>query len=134
MRARRSFLVESGGGLPVAPLIDVVMLLLIFFMLISRYLMPSLEITLPEAAAAMMNDAPSISLSIDSEGRLSLDGQVILWGELPARLDGSDPETLVRIAADRTVDYDYVVQAMDAAAGANLTHIALETEAKPGQR
>ena len=44
--ARRSVLVESGGGLPVAPLVDVVLLLLIFFMLVSRYLPPSLQVTL----------------------------------------------------------------------------------------
>ncbi len=130
MRGQRNYLVESGGGLPVAPLIDCVMLLLIFFMLISRYLAPSLQVTLPEAAAATPEDKPSVSLSIDSDGILSLDGQVILWDELPARLDGRDPETLVRIAADRTVDYEFVVQAMDAAASASLTHIALETEAK----
>jgi biopolymer transport protein ExbD len=130
MRARRSMLVEGGSGLPVAPLIDCVMLLLIFFMLVSRYLAPSLQVTLPEAAAATTEDQPAVSLSIDSEGRLSLDGQIILWDELPDRLAGRDPETRVRIAADRTADYDYIVQAMDAAAGANLTHIALETEAK----
>jgi biopolymer transport protein ExbD len=131
VRARRSLLVEGGGGLPVAPLIDCVMLLLIFFMLISRYLAPSLQVTLPEAAAASTTDQPAVSLSIDSEGRLSLDGQMILWDELPDRLQGRDPETLVRIGADRTVDYDYVIKAMDAAAGASLTHIALETEAQP---
>jgi biopolymer transport protein ExbD len=131
MRARRNLLVETGGGLPVAPLIDCVMLLLIFFMLVSRYLPPSLQVVLPEAATAAATDQPSISLSIDNEGRLSLDGQIILWDELPDRLAGRDPETLVRIAADRTVDYDYVIKAMDAAAGASLTHLALETQARP---
>jgi len=123
-------LVESGGGLPVAPLIDVVLLLLIFFMLISHYLPPSLQVTLPEASAAITDSQPAIALSIDSDGHLSVDGNLTQWIELPALLAARDPATQVRIAADKTVDYDYVVQALDAAAQANLTHIALETTAR----
>lgn len=127
---RKSVLVESGGGLPVAPLVDVVLLLLIFFMLVTRYLPPSLQVTLPEASAAEGVDKPAISLSIDMEGRLSYDGQLVPWEELPQLLAGADPETQVRIAADRAVDYDYVVRALDAAAAAQLTHIALETQSR----
>jgi biopolymer transport protein ExbD len=126
----RSVLVESGGGLPVAPLIDVVLLLLIFFMLVSRYLPPSLQVTLPEASAAVADSQLAITLSIDNTGRLSFNGALTQWNELPRLLAGRDPETQVRIAADKTADYDYVVQALDAAAQANLTHIALETVAR----
>jgi biopolymer transport protein ExbD len=122
--------VESGGGLPVAPLIDVVLLLLIFFMLVSRYLPPSLQVTLPEASAAVADSQLAITLSIDNTGRLSFNGALTQWNELPRLLAGRDPETQVRIAADKTADYDYVVQALDAAAQANLTHIALETVAR----
>jgi biopolymer transport protein ExbD len=123
-------LVESGGGLPVAPLIDVVLLLLIFFMLISRYLPPSLQVTLPEASAAITDSQVAVALSIDNAGQLSVNGNLTHWSELPALLAARDPATQVRIAADKTVDYDYVVQALDAAAQANLTHIALETTAR----
>ncbi len=123
-------LVESGGGLPVAPLIDVVLLLLIFFMLISRYLPPSLQVTLPEASAAITDSQVAVALSIDNAGQLSVNGNLTQWSELPALLAARDPATQVRTAADKTVDYDYVVQALDAAAQANLTHIALETTAR----
>ncbi|MBN2080708.1 biopolymer transporter ExbD [bacterium] len=128
--ARRSILVDSGGGLPVAPLIDVVLLLLIFFMLVSRYLPPSLSVTLPEASAARVTDLPAVMISIEHDGRLVVDGQPSDWGSLSHILAGRDAETQVRIAADKTVDYDYIVRALDAAAQAGLTHIALETQDK----
>ena len=125
--ARRSVLVESSGGIPVAPLVDVVLLLLVFFMLVSRYLPPSLNVTLPTATSAQIVDRPSLSISIDPGGQLSVESRQTDWQLLPGLLAGRDAETLVRIAADRNCDYEYVVRAMDACAGAGLTHIALET-------
>jgi len=129
--ARKPLLVESGGGLPVAPLVDVVLLLLIFFMLITRFLPPTLNVALPEASASQPDDRPALSISISMEGQLAVDGEDFSWEALPRLLDGRDPETVVRIAADRGTDYDYIVRAMDAAAQAGLVHIALETQPAP---
>jgi biopolymer transport protein ExbD len=123
----RQYLLEPSSGFPMTPLIDVVLQLLIFFMLISRYLPPSLSVTLPEAASAHVDDRPAVSISIDLRGQLTVDGQLADWARLPGLLRGRDPATLVRIAADRGTDYDYIVRAMDSAAQANLPHIALET-------
>ena len=127
MNKGRSVLVESSGGLPVAPLIDVVLLLLIFFMLVSRYLPPTLTVTLPEAAASQFEDRAAVTLSIDSGGRLSVDGQLTAWEDLALRLAEHEPATQVRVAADRAVEYEYVIRALDAAAQAGLSHVALET-------
>ncbi|MCB1186152.1 biopolymer transporter ExbD [bacterium] len=122
-----SQMLESGGGLPFAPMLDVIFLLLIFFMLITRYLPPSLSVTLPEADSAAVDDKPSVMISIDEAGLLAVDGVEYQWEALPRLFEGSDPETSVRIAADRGTDYELVVRAMDAAGQAGLTHIALET-------
>ena len=124
---RRSYLIESSGGLPVAPLVDVVLLLLIFFMLITRYMPPSLSVSLPEASAARPDDHPSVMLSIDVEGQLAVDGEEFSWEALPRLLADRDPETRVRIAADKAVDYDYIIRAMNAAAEAGLPKVVLET-------
>lgn len=129
MRRRRgSYLLEPAGGFPVIPMIDVMLNLLIFFMLISRYLPPSLNVALPQAASASVDDRPAIAISVDVKGALAVDGQPQTWEALPELLSGKDPATQVRIAADRGTDYDYVVKAMDAAGKAGLVHIALETE------
>jgi biopolymer transport protein ExbD len=126
-RHSESILGES-AGLPMTPMIDIVLNLLIFFMLISRYLPPSLNVALPQADSAVVDDRPAIAIGIDQEGLLQVDGQQQDWDSLGGLLQGRDPETQVRIAADRGTDYDYVVRAMDAAGTAGLTHIALETD------
>ena len=128
--AKRGLFVESGPGLPVAPMVDVVLLLLIFFMLITRFLPPTLNITLPESATALTDDRPSIALAISRAGELSVDGETFSWAALPRLLDGREPHTLVRVAADRETDYLYVIRALDAAAEAGLVNIALETVPK----
>jgi biopolymer transport protein ExbD len=120
-------LVDSSGGLPVAPLVDVVLLLLIFYMLVSRYLPPTLAVSLPEASTAQHEHSPSVSLSIDRQGRLSMDGRLTEWDDLALLLAEYEPSTRLRIAADKAVDYEYVVRALDAAAQAGLVRIALET-------
>lgn len=125
--AKRALLVESGAGLPVAPMVDVVLLLLIFFMLITRFLPPTLNITLPESSTAHTDDRPSISLAISRAGELSVDGETFSWEALPRLFDGRDPRTLVRVAADKGTDYGYIIKALDTAAAAGLVNIALET-------
>ncbi|MDQ3023258.1 MAG: biopolymer transporter ExbD [bacterium] len=129
MRRRRgSYLLEPAGTFPVIPMIDVMLNLLIFFMLISRYLPPSLNVALPQAASASVDDRPAVAISVDIQGDLVVDGAPADWDALSGLLEGHDPQTQVRIAADRGTDYDYVVRAMDAAGRAGLVHIALETE------
>ena len=124
---KKPYLVESSQGLPVAPLVDVVLLLLIFFMLVTRYLAPSLSVTLPEAAASQVDDQPSITITIDEDGNLAVDGDMYQWAALPRLLENRDPDTQVRIAADKETDYDFIVRALDLSAAAGLSHIALET-------
>ena len=123
----KSLLVESGGGPPMVPMIDLIMTLLIFFMLVTHYLPPSLTVNLPEASAAVPEDSPAVTLSILTDGTLAVDGEEFQWEALPRLLEGRDPETRVRISADKQVDYDYIIRAMNAAAEAGLPRIVLET-------
>jgi biopolymer transport protein ExbD len=123
----KPYLLEPGHGFPVIQMIDILLLLLVFFMLMNRSLPPSLSVALPEATTSREDDRAAIAVSIDAAGQVTLNGVLTDWAELPGLLAGRDPETLVRIAADRATDYDYIVKAMDAAAQAKLSNIALET-------
>ncbi|MCC7477331.1 biopolymer transporter ExbD [bacterium] len=133
MRGRGNYLTAPSQGFPVIPMIDVIFNLLLFFMLISRNLPPALSVALPEADAATPTDnPPSIAISINTAGDLMLDGELTQWEDLGPLLQSiaAAPEggsTQVRIAADKDVGYDYVVRALDAAAQAGLTQVALET-------
>jgi biopolymer transport protein ExbD len=123
----KDYLLEPGRGFPVIQMIDILMLLLVFFMLMNRSLPPSLSVALPEASTSKEDDRGAVAVAIDITGQVTVDGVLTEWDLLPGQLTGRDPETLVRIAADRGTDYDYIVKAMDAAAQAHLKNIALET-------
>lgn len=129
----KDYMLEPGRGFPVIQMIDILMLLLVFFMLMNRSLPPSLSVALPRASTSREDDRAAVAITIDRTGQVMVNGILIDWDMLPGQLAGRDPETLVRISADRSTNYDYVVKAMDAAAKAELRNIALETlpEAPP---
>jgi biopolymer transport protein ExbD len=126
-RHRSRYLLEPAGTFPVIPMIDVMLCLLIFFMLISRYLPPALEVTLPQAAAGQPSSSDAVRISIQSGGTLAVDGVVTDWSSLAAALENVSPDTPLHIAADKSAEYDWIVKALDAAAQAGLSRIALET-------
>ena len=66
--------------LELVPLIDVVFLLLIFFMVTTTFVSETIiDLTLPEAAYGQSVDAESsaVSLSVDKDGRYSVNGVLL---------------------------------------------------------
>jgi biopolymer transport protein ExbD len=128
VRARRGrWLQEPAGTFPVIPMIDVILNLLIFFLLISRYLPDALSVDLPRADSGSPTDRSEILIAIDANGDVQLNGEAQAWDDLSGRLAQWDVDTVVHIAADSATRYDFVVRALDAAGSAGLPHIALET-------
>ena len=68
-------------SIDMAPLIDVVFLLLIFFMLTSSFVPPSVPLTLPQAASDESSDAAKVIVSLDGEGRISIAETLVSDGE-----------------------------------------------------
>jgi biopolymer transport protein ExbD len=114
----------------VVSLIDVMVFILIFYMLISQFGNPSLDVTLPTSSTARQNPERSVTVVIDADGAVSLDGQALAWDELTPRLQQeAQGIKLVRIRADQRTPYDDVVHAFDAVRAAGLEQVALETAA-----
>lgn len=133
MSARR--LRRRGAPAPqllLAPLIDIVFLLLIFFMLVTKFLTPSINVDLPRSVSAEITEEKAIHLTIDSEYELYLGEERIAWDSLvPAlkALSEKEKPEIVRIKADKDVPIRIVVRAIDAVRAAGLKTVALETEA-----
>jgi len=114
---------------PVAPLIDIVFLLLIFFMLVTKFLNPTIDLSLPESTTAQVNDEKSVSVAISEDGRLALDDVQIEWTDLTGELRNQAGEiSIVRVRADELTAHRYVIRAFDCIRAAGLTDIALEAE------
>lgn len=119
--------------IPLAPLIDVVFLLLVFFMLITRFLNPTIDLTLPQSSTAQINDSRSVLVAIDADGSLWLDEERIEWTELTPRLSVmADEEPTVRLRADGETQHREVVRAFDCIRHAGLEDIALEAVREAG--
>lgn len=116
-------------------LIDVVFLLLIFFMVTTTFQRTSeLKIDLPKASATQEESKPrSIELVIDAQGRYYLDGRELVNTQaetvlkaLQAAAAGQKDVPLV-IRADAMTPHQAVVTAMDAAGRAGLSRLSIAT-------
>ena len=109
------------GSLTITPLIDVVFLLLIFFLVASRFSEEErqLDLNLPSVSEAMSVTAPinGIVINIDAQGQFFIDGafrQVEQVEQILTRARSNNPlSQAVVIRADKKTDWDYVATAMN---------------------
>jgi len=121
--------------LNITPLIDVVFLLLIFFMVSTTFdKQAELNIELPEATGKVTpTEQFKIEIGIDGEGRYFInqrpikdDRLVTLKRALEVTMaDQKEPKLI--ISADRKTPHEAVVRAMDAARQVGLTHLTFAT-------
>jgi biopolymer transport protein ExbD len=117
------------------PLIDVVFILLLFFMVSTTFQRESeINIELPEASAEPVEERQEmLELVIDAEGHYFIDEQQVVNTELETlkqaiqRFLGERSEIPVVIRADRLTPYEAVVRAMDATAQLGLLQMSLAT-------
>lgn len=121
--------------LSVTPLIDVLFLLLIFFMLTGTFKrFGELELTLPtsDTAAAAVEDAPaSREVVLATDGRLLLDGEPVPLDALGDRLRAlrvASPDERVVLKAESEVVHGRVVELLDLIREAGYPGVSLSTE------
>ncbi len=131
-RKRRRLMAEIN----VVPYIDVMLVLLIIFMITAPLLQLGVEIELPEADAAPMeqNDEPIVvNVMANGDLYLSIDGSAELIDEQAlitkiAAFVRRNPETQVLIGGDRSVDYGRIYEAMVALQKAGVASIGLMSD------
>jgi len=117
------------------PLIDVVFLLLIFFMVSTTFEHQSrIQIELPEATAeATKPDDESLEIIIDAQGRYFLGDQQVVNTELKtlkgaiSKVAGDREGLPVIIRADAKTPHQAVITALDATSQLGMTRISLAT-------
>jgi len=124
--------------LSMTPLIDVVFLLLIFFLVATRFAEEEreLDLLLPDASAAepLTSKPRELFINIDEEGQYYVSGQILEIEELHPILEAAyvnNPgRASVVIRADRRVRLDPVVAAIDACKRAKIRDYRLTTRKK----
>lgn len=122
--------------LPLTALIDIVFLLLIYFLLTSSFVnREGLKLDLPKAVSGRAIKAP-LTVYVDQKGEIHFQGRKMNRAELLRALAeelSKTSEKKVEIEADRRAPLEAVVSAMDAArlAGAKTLSLATEKPAEP---
>lgn len=117
--------------LNVTSLIDVLFLLLIFFMISTTFLSaPAIKLELPEAKhAETVRQAPLV-VHVDREGRVYLNDEpmeIALLGEALRQRMAGDPEKSVVLKADSRVLHGKVVEVLDILKGAGVRKLVEST-------
>jgi len=117
--------------LDIAPLIDIVFLLLVFFMLTSTFLVPeAIELELPESSSAITQDLTPITVSLNADGALALNDMVIELEQLQTRIEpliSENPDSPITLKSDANTQVQQLLQVMDKIRAAGGTNVALAT-------
>lgn len=126
-------------ALNLTPMIDVVFLLIIFFMAASKFaeVEADIDLQLPEvAAAAPITSAPKQrTVSVEKEGKIQLDGKTVSLAELTAQLSSAQrefPQLSVVIRGDAACAFQHVASALGACKDANISELGITVKLAQG--
>lgn len=123
---------EEQAGISLTSLIDVVFLLLIFFMVTSSFIKieRKLNIELPEAKAADVEKKEKpILIEMDRRGRITLDGQKVSLSGLEANLKKRQGKrTIATVRADRRLSHGKVTAVLGICRDAGIRDIGISVK------
>ncbi|GAB6097338.1 biopolymer transporter ExbD [Desulfatiferula olefinivorans] len=117
---------------PLTSLIDIVFMLLIYFLLTTNFLVEEgIRIKLPQARASAPMTQEEITVYVDRDGRAFIKNteyrEDLLFKELKTLIGGRS-DRLVMVKADRLVELNRAVKVMDLAKAAGAERLCLATE------
>ena len=127
---------SSLNELNITPLLDLAFVLLVIFIITTPQLSNDLEMNLPSPKKENPpSPPPKVNrIMVDAAGHISLNEQVM---ELPVlkkslvAMKASDPDTSVVVRGAAEVDYQRVINVLDALQQADITKVGLATETGP---
>jgi len=118
-------------GINITPLIDVLFLLLIFFMVSSTFIeKPGIDLTLPQAKTAELSKTENTIVSVDKDGNIFINAEAVPSDKLEEKLaiiqlEKHDDQLVLQ--ADENVPYKIIVFIMDTARNIGFKNIVALT-------
>ncbi|MGB1667769.1 MAG: ExbD/TolR family protein [Pseudohongiellaceae bacterium] len=128
--------IQDEPSINLTPLLDVVFLLLIFFMVTTTFTRETrLQVNLPEAEAETLStQSGRLEIVVSRDGSFALNGQTLVNGRVETLLRGLALESdgnldlPVIIVADSQASHQSVVTAMDAIGQAGFVRLSIATQ------
>ncbi len=119
---------NGSPSIMIAPLVDLIFTLLIFFMLVSTYITPSIKIELPKSQSATRSERKAVAVTITREGAFYFEGRRVTASELQDELQGLNPSKVigVRVRSDRSVPIETIVNVIDMVRVSPVKNVELE--------
>jgi biopolymer transport protein ExbD len=136
--------VSTGGGVKaepnVVPMIDVMLVLLIIFMVVTPAITSGFQAIPPDGINLKEHpeEETDIVLGIDKFGKFYIQKQPISEADLPVRLkqiyDARPDDKVLYLKADRGLEYAHILKAMDIASKNGVTVVGAITDQRPGTK
>ncbi len=131
MNMRQGLETAIGDSIPIAPMIDIVFILLVFFITTDSMnnAEKELNVSLPSAtsSANLNRDTQEIIINILRDGTIIVNQEKLRIVDLAARLHKMKSDSTIMVRADAKVFHEHVVSVLDACAAANMKNIAIIT-------
>ena len=132
---RRSLIsqaVEEAEEPNITPMLDVVFILLIFFIVTANFIKdPGLEINRPDSETAEITENAAILIAIGPAGEIYMDGRRIDVRQVKAnviRLMAENPQGAVVMQADEKATAEKIIAVMDEVREAGVVDISIASE------
>jgi biopolymer transport protein ExbD len=120
------------GEIDLTPMLDVVFILLIFFIVTSVFITEAgIEVMKPEASTAEPRSKDLILIAVSTEGQIWIDGEQIDPRFVRSRFErrlAETPNASVVIQGDRSAQNEHVMTILRAARDANIASVSISTE------
>jgi biopolymer transport protein ExbD len=124
--------VDDESDLNLTPMLDVVFIMLIFFIVTATFIKQAgIDVFRPDALTYEQKPTVSVLVAISDAGEIWIDKKRVDITAVRAhieRLHAENPKGGLVIQADRNAKYEKLKAVLDAARAANLTEVAIATE------
>lgn len=127
---------QSTAELNIAPLIDMVFILLIFFLVNTSFVKETgIDVSRPTASTAVVKDKATILIAIDEGNRVFMDHREIDPRAVRANVEralAENPEGAIVVVADKASNTGVAIRIMDGCRMAGATNVSLAASVPQG--
>jgi biopolymer transport protein ExbD len=123
---------EEEQEINITPMLDVVFIMLIFFIVTASFVKEAgVDVTKPDASTAIQKPKANILIAIDPNNQIWIDRRRVDAADLRPnieRLHAQNPQGTVVVQADKSSSYEMLLKVLDAARAARVTNVAIAAE------